>query len=219
MSTKIKAPTTYGTAVTYLNKLFDLCNDKFFNAELPKPTITIQSSPNAYGHVWSAKIWHSTVNGREVNTYELNIDANSLDRKIVDVIATLLHEMVHLYCLENEIKDTSNNGVYHNKRFKKECESHGLNVEQSKIKPASGWSATIPTDETVEWITGLGLKDFQIGRVEIEKKKKKSKSNSIKWSCPECGAIIRSTRRFDIAPICGDCLSILGELIYFEESN
>ena len=121
-----KAPTTYGTAVTYLNKMFDLCNDKYFEGELPKPTITIQSTPKAFGHVWSSKIWHSTVNGRDVLTYELNLDANSLDRKIVDVVATLVHEMVHLYCLENEIKDTSNKGVYHNKRFKAECEKRGL---------------------------------------------------------------------------------------------
>ena len=34
----------------YLNKIFDLLNEEFFESSLVRPTITIQSTPKAYGH-------------------------------------------------------------------------------------------------------------------------------------------------------------------------
>lgn len=44
----MKQLTTYNRAAGYLNKLFDLLNQQFFESELSKPTITIQSTPKAY---------------------------------------------------------------------------------------------------------------------------------------------------------------------------
>ena len=77
-NTKFKAPTTYGTAVVYLNKIFDLCNDKYFEGELTRPTITIQSTPKAYGHVTVAEVWENESNGKAVTHHELNIGADTL---------------------------------------------------------------------------------------------------------------------------------------------
>lgn len=57
---------------------------------------------------------------------EINIGAESLQRTVPEIIATLRHEMVHYYCCVNNIKDTSRNGAYHNERFKTECEKRGL---------------------------------------------------------------------------------------------
>lgn len=215
-TTKIKAPTTYGTAVVYLNKLFDMCNEQYFEKELPRPTITIQSTPKAYGHVTGGKVWENESNGKSATYHELNIGADTLDRPIENLVATLIHEMVHLYCIEHEIKDTSNNGVYHNKRFKTEAEKRGLIITKSEVKPSIGYSVTEPTEELKNWVKDNGLKDCKITRHNPTKAKKKSKSNSIKWTCPDCGAIIRSTKRFDVAPICGECLAFTGELIHFE---
>ena len=44
----MKQLTSYVRAVGYLNKLFDLLNERFFDSELIRPTITIQSTPRAY---------------------------------------------------------------------------------------------------------------------------------------------------------------------------
>ena len=52
---------------------------------------------------------------------EINLGAESLKRSVPEIVATLLHEMVHYYCHVNGIQDTSN--TYHNKRFKEECEN------------------------------------------------------------------------------------------------
>ena len=40
----------------------------------------------------------------------------------------MLHEMAHLYNLNHGIKDVSNNGYYHNKKFKETAEAHGLAI-------------------------------------------------------------------------------------------
>ena len=45
----------------------------------------------------------------------------------------MLHEMAHLYNLENGIKDTSRAGTYHNAKFKATAEEHGLICERSEI--------------------------------------------------------------------------------------
>ena len=46
----MKELTTYNRVAGYLNKIFDLLNEEFFEATLSRPTITIQSTPKAYGH-------------------------------------------------------------------------------------------------------------------------------------------------------------------------
>ena len=46
----MKQLTSYNRVAGYLNKMFDLLNEEFFESELSRPTITIQSTPKAYGH-------------------------------------------------------------------------------------------------------------------------------------------------------------------------
>ena len=46
----MKELTSYNRVAGYLNKVFDLLNAEFFENALSRPTITIQSTPRAYGH-------------------------------------------------------------------------------------------------------------------------------------------------------------------------
>lgn len=46
----MKQLTTYNRVAGYLNHIFDLLNQHYFENELSRPTITIQSTPRAYGH-------------------------------------------------------------------------------------------------------------------------------------------------------------------------
>ena len=46
----MKQLTSYNRVAGYLNKLFDLLNEHYFESALVRPTITIQSTPRAYGH-------------------------------------------------------------------------------------------------------------------------------------------------------------------------
>lgn len=111
-------------AAGQLEKMFRELNKHYFENKLPEPIISLKKTPSAYGHITCSKVWQA---GGE-NKYEINISSATLDRPIEETASTLLHEMVHEYCMESGIKDTSNNGVYHNRRFKEQAEAHGLEV-------------------------------------------------------------------------------------------
>ena len=111
----MKELTSYNRVAGYLNKVFDLLNAEFFENALSRPTITIQSTPRAYGHFSLREdTWVSKLGG----THEINIGAGTLARPIEEVAATLLHEMVHYYNYENGVQDCSRGNTYHNRRFK-----------------------------------------------------------------------------------------------------
>ena len=96
----MKQLTSYNRAAGYLNKIFDLLNAAYFESALSRPTITIQSTPKAYGH-FSLKddTWISAIG----STHEINIGAGTLARPIEEVVATLLHEMVHYFNYNNGV--------------------------------------------------------------------------------------------------------------------
>ena len=116
----MKQMTSYNRVAGYLNKIFDLLNEEYFESELSRPTITIQSTPKAYGHFsLSSDTWVSAIG----NSHEINIGAGTLARPIENVVATLLHEMIHYYNYEHGIQDCSRGNAYHNKRFSDAADS------------------------------------------------------------------------------------------------
>lgn len=206
-----------------LERGFDVLNEVYFNGELPPIVITIQSSPRTNGHLTMRPEWSV----QEDRLYELNISAEHLDRPIENIMATLMHELTHYYCLLNGISDTSQNGRYHNKRFKEEAEKRGLIITYSKY---IGWSVTEPAEDFIKIIREHGiakpidinrdgtLKDFMdllggmlgtdgngnggIGDgkgLPIDKKK----TSTRKYVCPCCGNSFRATK--DINVLCLDC--------------
>ena len=209
----MKELTSYNRVTQYLNKVFKLINSEYFDNELEMPTITIQSTVGAYGHVTTSKVW-KTESGKA--SYELNIGADYLDRPIENIVATLIHEGCHLYAMQNGIKDTSNRGVYHNKRFKALEEDRGLIIEKHS---RYGWTITTPSEATINFcidndlqevlitrhtgITFTGVGTGKNGNGTPVKPTAPKKGNSIKWICPCCGAIVRSTKILNI--VCGDC--------------
>lgn len=88
-----KEMTKYTRVVNKLAKMFGYANEYFFNNELPVPTITVQSSALSYAHITTDTVWVS----EKGDSYELNISADYLNRPIENVVASLLHEMSHLY--------------------------------------------------------------------------------------------------------------------------
>lgn len=209
----MKELTTYNRTVQYMNKVFKLINNDYFDSELEMPTITIQSTVGAYGHVTTSKVWK---NERGNASYELNIGADYLSRPIENIVATLIHEGCHLYAMQNGIKDTSNRGIYHNRRFKQLAEARGLDISRHE---RYGWTITEPTEATLDFCIANDLQDVMITRQStisfagigipksgnngIKRPVATKKGNSIKWVCPHCGAIVRSTKIVNI--MCGDC--------------
>ena len=209
----MKELTSYNRVAGYLNKIFDLLNEEFFESTLTRPTITIQSTPKAYGHFSLNKdTWISKLGG----THEINIGAGTLARPIENVVATLLHEMVHYFNHVNGVQDCSRGNTYHNKRFKDAAEARGLIITHSD---KYGWSHTEPTEELLDFVIEKGLTDILINRndgfgfftgktgthsggVEITGKPPRT-SSTRKYICPNCGMSVRATRIVRIA--CMDC--------------
>ena len=207
----MKQLTSYNRVAGYLNKVFDLLNAEFFENTLSRPTITIQSTPKAYGHfslredTWISKLG---------STHEINIGAGTLSRPIEEVAATLLHEMVHYYNYEMGIQDCSRGNTYHNRRFKEAAEARGLIVTHSD---KYGWSHTSPSDRLLEVILDNDLTDILINRNEYTGFQitgtgthsgagavlPPKRSSTRKYICPCCGMSVRATRAVNVA--CMDC--------------
>lgn len=126
------------TKLRSFEEAFDLLNARFFENALSKSVITIYPTPGAYGHFTPWKSWEGAGGA---GYCEINLGAATVNRPVIESIATLVHEMTHQWCYERGVKDTSRGGTYHNKRFKAEAERRGLLIGyDSRI----GWSVTKP---------------------------------------------------------------------------
>ena len=208
----MKQLTSYNRVAGYLNKIFDLLNEEFFENTLSRPTITIQSTPKAYGHFSLREdTWISKLGA----THEINLGAGTLSRPIEQICATLLHEMVHYYNYEQGIQDCSRGNTYHNKKFKAAAESRGLIVDHSE---KYGWSHTSPSDALLDFVLRHELSDILINRNEftgfqmpgtgthsgVEVIVPPKTSSTRKYICPCCGNSVRATKTVRIA--CLDCM-------------
>ena len=207
----MKQLTSYNRVCGYLNKIFDLLNAEFFDNELVRPTITIQSTPRAYGH-FSLRddTWISAIQ----SSYEINLGAGTLSRPIENVVATLVHEMTHYQNFVHGIKDTSRGYTYHNRKFKVAAEAHGLIVTHSE---RYGWSFTEPGEPILDFVLKYELSDILINRNEYSgfqitgtgthsgtlTPTPPKGSNSRKYQCPCCKNSVRATKFVNIS--CNDC--------------
>lgn len=191
-------PMKMSETIAALEDIFDKLNAAYFEGKLPKPVITVQTTPKAYGHCSTKKIWKA---GETEGMYEINLGAEFINRPKEQTCATLLHEMVHLYCNENEIAETCQKGRYHNKTFKAECEARDLEVEYDR---ANGYSHTIPTEAFKAKLTEAGVDlTVRFARIMPKAKAKAERAKAHAYVCPICGQTVRTTG--DLSLICGVC--------------
>lgn len=195
-------PLTLSEVVGKLEGLFNMLNGIYFEGKLPTPIITVQSTPKAYGHCSTKKIWKQGKDGEDEGQYEINIGAEFLNRPSENTAATMLHEMVHLYCRENGLDETCQNGRYHNKLFKQECEARDLVIEYDRT---NGYSTTLPGTAFAEKLRSNGYElTVKFARYTVEKQKKKAeRTKAHKYVCPVCGQEVKTTQELSL--ICGIC--------------
>ena len=205
-------------AVSQLEHIYNSLNTDFFNGELQVPIITVQSKPGTFGHCTTAKVWRRKDGG----AYELNIAAEVLNYPIEETLDTMLHEMVHLFCRENGIKEVSRGGKYHNKRFKDIAEAHGLTCVPCG---QYGWNTT-PGENLIEYALSKNWNEIKIRRSSLppmlhigatgvaqpgagQVQGGKRPSSTRKLVCPCCGQSVRATKKVNI--LCGDCMETMVE--------
>ena len=178
-----------------LEKMFRDFNARFYNNELIPAMITIMKSRRGGQLGWcsSQKIWFQKDVGSidkeseyKDTHYEINICADALNMSIHELADTMLHEMAHLYNLINDIKDTSRSGTYHNKRYQETAETHGLICEFSK---EYGFASTTLNQEAIDFLKIANYDELNIVRARTAV----SNSSYLRYVCPVCGDIIRST--------------------------
>ena len=125
-----------------------------------------------------------------------------------NVLRTLVHEMCHIYAMENGLKDTSRGGYYHNNTFKEIAEKAHLIC----TKERQGW-ATRNEDEKLKKvfkeIVGDAFITFNWANKPEPRKEggegkseegeggegqPKKKSGYYIFKCSQCGATIRTTK-------------------------
>jgi len=218
MSEKMRGQVTIQSAIDELQRNFKMLNEVYFNNELEKPVITILTdiTSGAYGWITVNKVWSSKDNKW---FREINLCAEYLNRDTEFVITTLLHEMCHLYNIQNDIQDTSRGGTYHNKKFKEIAEKSGLLVEKSD---KYGYCITKPTQELIDLVkakTRAGcfklerMKTYRDGTPKTtttgkdgkERTTSRTKQSTRKYKCPVCELIIRASKDVTGKLMCVDC--------------
>ena len=230
----------FSDRVLELENLYRRTNELIFarfakRIELPV-FVTIQSKGKrrAYGWCYTVPNWVAS-DGVTRIAYEINIAAETLGRHLEDTYVTLVHEMVHLYNLQEGIKDTASRSDRHNKKFVATCDLIGL---ANKSDDYLGWTTHCPWEQSSEELHQLLDAYREEGRPELlqvnrmdEKgviwkpgkgeagvggsgeegagtsTPKKRKSNQIKYVCPHCGASVRATKQVRI--MCADCMELM----------
>ena len=105
----------------WIRKNFAIFNTKYFNNSIPTPRFSVNNCPP---DLWAC--------------YDSATDTLSITQKYLrpekSIKEALLHEMIHYYCFENDIKDVSRGGTYHNKRFRDEAEKRMKEIGEKLIK-------------------------------------------------------------------------------------
>lgn len=182
-------------SIQELYRMFDYFNQQLYNSELKTPIITIASKRNALGWCSVAKVWKDD----SQQYYEIGITAEFLNRTYDEIAETLMHEMVHLYNFQNDVKDCS--GQIHNKKFKAEAERRFLVV--SKMG-RYGWAQTDLSDFLKEIISDFNKNEsaFSIYRTTKEKPKEPP-AKPFRYTCPKCEAKVSS--KDEVSVICKVC--------------
>ena len=180
--------------------------DKEGNAKtrgtLDKVVITVKEGfkKNSYGWIETNKNWKCG----QTERYELNVSCDYMNRPFCDIVEVILHEMCHLYAIQKGIKDTSNNNIYHNEKFKQIAEAHHL---KCSYVDKAGWTVTVLDDFAKKWVDdNVNYSEIRVYKekpAESESEPKK-KQSSRKLVCPTCGLTVRVTKP-GVNLMCMDC--------------
>ena len=163
-------------------------------------TIVVQTRGRKTVCGWfSTKRW-ATKEGVEVD--EVTITAERLQDAPADIIETLIHEMVHVQANHLGIKDVSKSGR-HNKKFKELAELAGLEVEApfnshgfSYTSLSGGLAVRVEKEFKPDYTA------FNMFR-QLVPKAPKQPTKQKKWTCGDCGLIVRMAVIRNVK--CEDC--------------
>jgi hypothetical protein len=166
-------------------------------------TVVIQSQGqrNCYGYFTNDEVYKST-SGKD--SHEIQISSEHLARPGIDIYATVRHELVHANNWECGVKDCSNKGNYHNRKFKASAESYGLVCHEKTTSHGYGIT-TLDAVYAAQVIVELQPDDnaFTLARKILANRKPKAKTAMLKWTCG-CTNIRAATEVTATCHACGE---------------
>lgn len=194
----MKAPTdeAYGE----LQQAYNHFRVELFHSEVPHCLITLpQTSNRVMGYFSPSRFEKKT--GRETDELAMN-PAHLRNRPLVDVLATLVHEICHVWQYH---KGSPSRGRYHNREWGTKMKSLGLQPSNT------GEPGGQETGDRMSHYILPGGKFETIAKRFIATGFKISWSSDVtpphstraKYTCPECAANVWAKPNIHI--ICGDC--------------
>ncbi len=183
---------------------YNFFNEKLFDNALPACLITLQRKNGAYGY-FSGSRFHNRDGDWVVDEIALN-PTHFRDRPIKDVLATLVHEMVHLQ--QHHFGKPSRAG-YHNSEWAEMMEAIGLIPSHTGLPggkqtgqrvshyPKAGGQFDMAAEELIE-------ECFDFHFVEsVSPDAAKKTASKTKYSCPSCG--LNAWAKPGVRLVCDEC--------------
>lgn len=179
------------------------------NDGIPEVVVTIAGASGKHGH-FAPNAWADRDDASK-RTHEIFLAGESLARGGVGTFGTIVHELAHAYAEANGIKDTSNAGRYHNKRFKAIAEGFGLSIGYHGTIGHS--PTTVPAETVARYQSVIDALDAAItmyrggsvasvaptggegqGQGEAEGAAKRQTQTAMQ--CPDCADPVRVSKRW-----------------------
>ncbi len=180
--TNMESPTN--KTYTSLNAAFNFFNTELFGGELPHCLITLQRHKGALGYC-SKNRFKNTSNSEEHD--EIALNPVHLNRPVINVLSTLVHEMVHSW--QFNYGKASRNG-YHNREWADKMWKVGL------IPTTTGEAGGKETGQRVTHMIKEGglfdqaasnfLLNHTVDLYQDTINENSRKKLKIKYTCPKC---------------------------------
>lgn len=183
---------------------FDHFNRDLFDGALPPPIILMHRHRGAYGYFRPEAFKGRNDTGEIIHELAVNPDTFH-GRRDMDILGTFVHEQVHLWQQE---EGTPPRKCYHNREWAKKMEEVGLmpstTGREGGRKTGQKVSHYIiedgPFERSARALLDTGFTfDFEGNPMP----KTHSKSDKVKYSCPDCGQNAWAKPNAELA--CGRC--------------
>lgn len=175
-----------------LQAAYDFFNAKFFDSRLPRVFFTIDwHNKKSNGYFCPHKLVNKEDAEAKAKASVIALNPDYLARDVYEVLATLVHEMCHVWEFEEFIKDPYKLTSYHSKRFEKKLSECNLKAVINN-KSRSSCSTVIPDDGIFKGIADeyLKTKEFlsiaSTNAIKTEVEKKAKAKNKTKYFCTGC---------------------------------
>lgn len=205
------------TKETYdrFQQAYDHFNKALFGGTLPNALITLQRRKGTYGYFAGARFRHE--DGRMADEIALN-PATFTDRPYKEVLATLVHEMVHLW---QHHKGEPGRGRYHNREWADQMKKVGLQPTDNGAEGGKETGESVshliveggPFDEAADRLLGKGFtivwkeappatRHATKGEGAAEPEIVQKSGKRVRYSCPDCD--LKAWAKHEARLMCAD---------------